>query len=119
MSLEFSTGRTVFEGRELNIALTEMGNAVLLLLWEGSRPLLGSLTVTLPGRISSRLLGERDALLGQVIGEQLASFFQKMALVSIHLKTLRGERVGRKILELTRELIRTRGERPTPPPKGG
>lgn len=107
MSLEFSTRRTVFEGKELNIALTEMENAVFLLLWEGVKPALGTLTVTLPNHVSSQLLGDRDALLGQVLGEQLAVSFRKMALTSVHLKTVRGEVVGRKLIELTREMIET------------
>ena len=108
MSLEFSTGRTVFEGKEFNVALMELENAVLLLLWEGVRPLLGTLTATLPGRISSQLLGDRDALLGQVLGEHLASLFQRIALVSVHIKTVRGEAVGRKVLELTKKIVEER-----------
>ena len=108
MSLEFSTSRMVFEGKELNVALMEMENAVFLILWEGVKPYLGTLTVSLPGRVSSQLLGDRDTLLGQVLGEQLAAFFRRMALVSVHLKTVRGETVGRRILELTKEMIGTR-----------
>lgn len=114
MSLEFSTSSTIFEGKEFNVALTEMENAVFLILWEGERPFLGTLTVSLPGRVSSRLLGERDTLLGQVLGEQLAAFFQRMALVSVHLKTVRGEEVGRRILELTKEMIGARDKDRTP-----
>jgi hypothetical protein len=108
MSLEFFTCKTSFEGKELNGALTEMENSVLFLLWEGMRPLLGTLTVTLPNRISSRLLGDRDALFGQILGEQLASYFQKMALVSVNLRTVKTDAAGSKILELVKEII---GER--------
>jgi hypothetical protein len=110
MSLEFSTRKMTFEGKELNVTLTEMENAVLLLLWEGMRPLLGTLTVTLPGRISSRLLGDRDSLFGQVVGEQLASYFQKMSLVSVNFKTVKTEAVGSKILELIKEIISERAK---------
>lgn len=115
MSLEFSTSRMVFEGKELNVALIEMENAVFLILWEGARPFLGTLTVSLPGRVSSQLLGDRDTLLGQVLGEQLAAFFRRIALVSVHLKTIRGEAVGRRILELTKEMIGARDEGRTRP----
>jgi len=110
MSLEFSTRKMTFEGKEFNVALMEMENAVLLLLWEGIRPFLGTLTVTLPGRISSQLLGDRDTLLGQILGEQLASYFQKMALVSVNLRTIRGETVGGRALELIKEIINERGK---------
>ena len=99
-----------FEGKEFNVALMEMENAVLLLFWEGIRPLLGTLTVTLPGRISSQLLGDRDALFGQILGEQLASYFQRMALVSVNLRTIRGETVGGRALELIKEIINERGK---------
>jgi len=112
--LEFSTRKMAFEGKELNIALMEMENAVLLLLWEGMRPLLGTLTATLPGRISSQLLGDRDTLLGQILGEQLASYSQRMALVSVNLKTVRGEAVGSKVLEIVKELIKERAKSRAP-----
>lgn len=110
MSLEFSTRRLSYEGKEISVALMEMENAVLLFVWEGIRPLLGTLTVTLPSRISSQLLGDRDALFGQVVGEQLASYFQKMALISVNLKISRGETVGSKILELIKEIISERAK---------
>jgi len=110
MSLEFSTRRVSLEGKEINVALMEMENAVLLFVWEGIRPLLGTLTVTLPGRISSQLLGDRNTLFGQVLGEQLASYFQKMALVSVNLKILRGETIGSKVLEFIKEIVSERAK---------
>lgn len=118
MSLEFSTSRIVFEGKGINVGLMEMENAVFLILWEGVRPSLGTLTVSLPGRISSQLLGDRDTLLGQVLGEQLVAFFRRMALVSVHLKTVRGEAVGRRLLELIKEMIGTRDKDRTPALEG-
>jgi len=110
MSLEFSTQRMSLEGKEINVAFMEMENAVLLFVWEGVRPLLGTLTVTLPGRLSSQLLGDRNTLFGQVLGEQLASYFQKMALVSVNIRILRGETIGRKVLEFIREIINERAK---------
>ena len=108
MSLDFSTRKMLFEGKELNLAIMEMENAVFLFLWEGVKPYLGTLTVALPSRVSSQLLGDRNVVLGQVLGEQLAAFFKRMVLISVHLKTVKGEAVGRKVLELTREMLGTR-----------
>jgi len=109
MGLNFSTGETVFDGRRLNGAVAELGNAVIALFWEGDEPRLGTLTVTLPNRVSSPLLGERDRLIGQLLGEQLAAVCGKMALVSTNLSTSTGTTAGRALLELARRLTRERG----------
>lgn len=104
MALESLSSKGVFEGREFNVVYTQMENAVLLYLWEGSRPLLGTLSVSLPGGISTKLLGEKNALLGQVIGEMISSFFKKMAVVSIHMRGSEDEQVARLVMGLVRDL---------------
>jgi len=104
MGLEFSTGEAEFEGRRLHGALTELGNAVIALFWEGEEPRLGTLTVTLPNRVSSPLLGDRDRLISQLLGEQLAATYGKMALVSTNLSLSTGSAAGKTLLDLARKL---------------
>jgi hypothetical protein len=104
MGLEFSTETIEFESKRLYGALVELGNAVFALFWEGEQPRLGTLTVTLPNRVSYPLLGEKNRILGQLLSEQLASIFGKMALVSTNLPTPIGNRVGRTLLDLVKGL---------------
>ncbi|MFQ6054074.1 MAG: hypothetical protein ACE5OO_07610, partial [Candidatus Bathyarchaeia archaeon] len=104
MGLNFSTAEAEFEGRRLHGALAELGNAVIALFWEGEEPRLGTLTATLPNRVSSPLLGERDRLIGQLIGEHLAAIYGKMALVSTNMSASTGVEAGRALLDLARRL---------------
>lgn len=104
--MEFSTAETFFEGRRLKAALLELGNAVIALFWLGEQPKLGTLTISLPGGVSSTLLGDRDQLLGQMIGERLAHLYGKMTLISINLPPGLGFSAGRTLLELAGELVR-------------
>ncbi|MFQ6052954.1 MAG: hypothetical protein ACE5OO_01810 [Candidatus Bathyarchaeia archaeon] len=108
MGLNFSTDEVIFEGRLLHGAVAELGNAVIALFWEGEEPRLGTLTATTPNRVSSSLLGDRDRLLGQLIGEQLAAVYGKMALVSTNLALSTGTTAGRPLLDLTRRLAGAR-----------
>ena len=112
MGLKFSTGEAEFEGKRLNGAVAELGNAVIALFWEGEEPRLGTLTVTLPNRVSSPLLGDRDRLLGQLLGEQLAAICGKMALVSTNLSVSTGSAAGRTLLDLARRLTSVGGQGP-------
>lgn len=109
MSLEFSTGSAQHGGKSLMGGLLELENAVLVLLWEGGEPRLGSLTVTLPGRASSQLLGDRDQLLGRLIGERLAERYGKMVLVSTNLSPGTAIGAGRALLELAGRLAGMEG----------
>lgn len=108
MGLNFSTGEAAFDGKRLHGAVAELGNAVIALFWEGEEPRLGTLTVTLPNRVSSPLLGERDCILGQLLGEQLAAIYGKMALVSTNLSASTGSAAGMTLLDLARKLTRER-----------
>ncbi|KON31095.1 hypothetical protein AC482_01920 [miscellaneous Crenarchaeota group-15 archaeon DG-45] len=115
MGLNFSTGSAEFEGRRLHGALAELGNAVIALFWEGEEPRLGTLTVTLPDRVSYPLLGERDRLIGQLLGEHLAAVHGRMALVSTNLSLSTGSAAGKTLLELAGRL---RGGGPGPSEAG-
>ena len=64
MSLEFTSEEARHEERMLHGEATELENAVVAFFWEGEKPRLGTLTVTLPDRNSSPLLGDRDRQLG-------------------------------------------------------
>jgi hypothetical protein len=109
MGLNFSTGEAEFEGKRLHGAMTELGNAVIALFWEGEEPRLGTLTVTLPNRVSSPLLGDRDRLIGQLLGEQLAATYGKMAIVSTNLSLSTGNAAGKTLLDLAMRLKGPRG----------
>ena len=105
MGLNFSTGQAPFEDRQLHGAVAKLGNAVIAFFWEGEEPRLGTLTVTLPDRSSSPLLGDRDRQIGLILGAQLAAQTGKMALVSTHLPLSMGTAAGRVLLDLARSLL--------------
>jgi len=112
MGLKFSTGETEYENMRLKGAVAELGNAVIAFFWDGEEPLLGTLTVTLPNRISSHLMGDKDRLLGQVIGEQLTVHYGKMAVVSTNISMFPAVTVGKNLLELARKLADVKGRDP-------
>jgi hypothetical protein len=105
MSLEFTTGDALHEEKKLHGAVTELENAVVAFFWEGKGPRMGTLTVTLPDRSSSPLLGDRDRQLGLILGSHLAALTGKMALVSVNLPVGLGNDAGRTLLELARGLV--------------
>ena len=102
MSLAFRVERMEVEGKTQCCGVLELENAVLALFWEGEEPKLGSTTVTLPGMASTQLLGDRDQLIGRVLGTHLAAKYGKMALVSTHISKGYGEEMGKTLLELAR-----------------
>jgi hypothetical protein len=111
MSIDFYTQKVYSEGKQLRGAIAFLDNAVLAIFWEGVEPRLGTLTVTLPDRVSSTLLGERDREIGLLLGERISHLSGKMALVSTNLVHSKDISIGRKLLDLTRELIeKIRGE---------
>jgi len=113
MGLNFSTDEVTFEGKRLHGAVAELGNAVIAFFWEGEEPRLGTLMVTLPNRVSSPLLGDRDRLLGQLLGEQLAAAYGKMVLVSTNLSASTGRSAGKNLLDLAKRLTRRGEQGPT------
>lgn len=102
MSLKFSEKTTTVEEKTLHGSICELENAVLAFFWVGDKPKLGGLSVTLPDRTSSQLLGDRDEMLSRMIGERIASGYDKMALVSTNLP--RGFD-GKPVLGLLNELL--------------
>lgn len=110
MSLMFTASEACHEERVLHGAVAELENAVVAFFWEGEGPRMGTLTVSLPDRSSSPLLGDRDRQLGLVLGSQLAALTGKMALVSVNLPLGLGDEAGRTLLELARGLIGKDGE---------
>jgi hypothetical protein len=105
MGLSFSTRNTQFQDRQIHVSLAELGNAVVAFFWEGKEPQLGTLTITLPDRSSSTLLGERNRQLSLIFGSQLTALTGKMALVSINFPTALGNEVAKVLLDLVREMV--------------
>ena len=110
MGPEFSTGSAPFQDKQLHAAIAELENAVIALFWEGREPRMGTLTVTLPDRSSSPLLGDRDRQLGLILGAQIAAITGRMALVSTNLPLSMGEGSGKVLLRLVRDIIGREGE---------
>lgn len=102
MSLKFSEKTVTVEEKTLHGSICELENAVLALFWVGEKPKLGGLSVTLPDRTSSQLLGDRGEMLSRMIGERIASDYEKMALVSTNLPM---GFEGKPVLGLLNELL--------------
>ena len=102
MSLKFSEKMVTVDEKMLYGSISELENAVLALFWVGEKPKLGGLSITLPDRSSSQLLGDRDEMLSRMIGERIASDYEKMALVSTNLPMGFD---GKTVLGLLNELL--------------
>jgi hypothetical protein len=105
MTLEFKKDCISYEEGKLCGALAELSNAVLIVLWEGDEPRWGTTSATLPNRTNAHLLGDREEVLSNVIGDMLATKFKKMVIVSINLIRSKGLDAGSSLMELTRRLI--------------
>lgn len=104
MDLNFLTEDATLGDKRLHYAVVELANAVVALFWEGDEPRLGTLTATLPHTVSSTLLGERNILLGQLLGEHLSSIYGKLVLVSTNFSMSTGMDVGRDLIAMVRKL---------------
>ena len=102
MSLNFSTKSAVVEEKTLYGSIGELENAVIVFFWVGEKPKLGSLSVTLPDKTGSQLLGDRDEIVSRMIGEKVASGLGKIALVSTNLPMGFD---GRSVLRLLSEML--------------
>ena len=102
MSLKFSEKTVTVEEKTLHGSICELENAVLALFWVGEKPKLGGLSVTLPDSTSSQLLGDRGEMLSRMIGERIASDYDKIALVSTNLPM---GFEGKTVLGLLNELL--------------
>lgn len=105
MDLNFITGSINNQNVELHGALVDLDNAVLALFWSGDKPVLGTLTVTLPDRSSSSLIGERDSQISLILGSQVAKKVEKMTLVSVNLPSNIGMGVSRLLIGLVKDLL--------------
>ena len=102
MSLNFSTKTIKVEDNTLSGSIGEFENAVVAFFWFGDLPKLGGLSVTLPDRTSSQLLGDRDEVLSRLVGDRIASHFKKIALVSTNIPIGFD---GREVLRLLNDLL--------------
>ena len=103
MSLKFSEKTITVDEKVLHGAMSELENAVIAFFWVGDKPKMGSLSASLPDRSGSQLLGDRDEMLSRMIGERIASKYEKIALVSTNLPI---EFDGKPVLGLLNELIK-------------
>lgn len=105
MSLFFSIESTVSENRKYSVGLAELDNAIIVLFWEGDEPKLGSTSIALPKLASTQVIGERDQLLGQMMGTQIANKYNKIVLISTHLQISKSEGRDRILMELLSRLL--------------
>ena len=87
----------------------EMKNAVVAFFWEGGEMRLGTLSIAIPGGVSSTIIGARDSIIGRMIAERMAERVGKVVLVSVYLKTLSVDAAGKPLLELSSKLLRKLG----------
>ena len=101
------------EGDRLFLATrVEVKNANILLLSEGEDR-LGTLAMAVPpaeGRpglpLSSILLGDRNAMLARLLAERLARDMNRIALVSVFVKTMDEREAGPALMRLAEKALR-------------
>jgi hypothetical protein len=108
---------TTEEGAKLSATVIELGNSYIVLLSEGDIENLGTLSVSIPVRaefsrqpLSSILLGERSAILARLIAERIADLTNKIALVSVFIKTLNEQKAGQAFIRLLEKVFKERKE---------
>lgn len=105
MEIGFLTDSVNLGDKTIWGAITLLANAVVCLIWEGEDSKLGALSITLPDRTSSQIIGERDQVLGKIVGDYLASKYGKMVLVSVNLSKGTGAEAGSFVLELVKKIV--------------
>lgn len=108
---------TIESGVKLSVTIIELGNSYIILLSEGESENLGTLSVSLPTRmgvsrppLSSVLLGERNAILARLVAERVAALTNKIALVSVFLKTLSEQRAGQAFIKVLEKIFKEKKE---------
>jgi len=108
---------TTEEGARLSATVIELGNSYIVLLSEGDVENLGTLSVSIPVRaeasrqpLSSILLGERSTILARLIAERIAALTNKIALVSVFIKTLNEQKAGQVFIRLLEKVFKERKE---------
>jgi hypothetical protein len=104
MDLKFYSGEAHSNETVLHAVMANLENAVIAVFWEGTEPRFGTLTLSLPNRMSSVLLGDRDGQLCQLLGSQITALTGKMALVTLNLNMSTGDLAGKILLELARDI---------------
>ena len=92
------------------VTLFEVENAAIVLFNEKGRMRLGTLAVAMPHFkggpcISSVLLGERNMIITKVLAERLSAHFNRIVLVSTHLKEVKEDVMGSVLMRLTQRLL--------------
>jgi len=89
----------------------ETRNGSLALFSEGEE-LFGTLAVAIPQAermvgppLSSILLGDRNTMLTRILAERLAAKTRKIALVSVHIKTVEEREAGQILMKLTDKIL--------------
>lgn len=105
----------VEEGTKFSATVIELGNSYIILLSEGEVENLGTLSVSLPMRtgitrlpLSSVLLGEKNTILARLIAERVAALTNKIALVSVFIKTFSEQKAGQVFIGLLERILRGR-----------
>lgn len=107
VGLSFSTLDAPYRDTVFHGAIASLENATMTFFWAGEEPRLGTLTVTLPDRSSSSLLGDRDRQMGLILGARLSALTSKMALVSTNLPEGVDDEAGKVLLDLAQRLLET------------
>jgi len=105
MSLAFRVEEAELEGKTLHCGVLELENAVIALFWEGNEPKLGSTTATVPGMASSQLLGDRDQMLGRMLGMHISAKTGKLSLVSTHISQGYSEAIGKTLIDIAKHVM--------------
>lgn len=89
----------------------ETKNGSLILFSEGEE-LIGTLAVAIPQAermlgppLSSILLGDRNTMLARLLAERLAAKTGKIALVSVHIKTVEEREAGQILMKLADKVL--------------
>lgn len=91
-----------------SVRLIEVENAVIVFFTEGRETKLGTLATALPirfeGTSSSILLGEKFVITTRALAEHLATFFNKIVLVSTYINTLSELEAGATLMKMVRRI---------------
>ncbi|MEM2273230.1 MAG: hypothetical protein QXX56_03310 [Candidatus Bathyarchaeia archaeon] len=108
------------DGVKLSTTVIELGNSYIILLSEGDSENLGTLSISLPTGmgisrppLSSVLLGEKNTILARLIAERVAAITNKMALVSVFIKTLSEQKAGKAFIKLLEKILKEKKEEST------
>jgi len=92
------------------VTLFEVENAAIALFNEKGHMRLGTLAVAMPHFkegpcVSSVLLGERNMIITKVLAERLSAHFNRIVLVSTHLREIKEAAMGSVLVRLTQKLL--------------